>query len=244
MPSPNAAAPKPPTAAPPARPMLRAVGKAEAPALAPSSAPPAAAATPLPRGGSVCVPASDRPARSAPPAPRPAPLLLGSLLRAPGRPPLRRPGLLRRLRLSRDLGRLGRGLLRRELLYVGCCCSLDLLRALPGPDDELLGVCWPADDSRQHSLLHLRCSSLSVAESKALHSLSDSRGAAAMMASPPRSAALPSLPLTLLLGAAGGGLGALKSSRRKASSGPLSLSVSGPGPKKLGRLICGKGLPW
>ena len=33
-------------------------------------------------------------------------------------------------------------------------------------------------------------------------------------------------------------------SRRKASSGPLSLSVSGPGPKKLGRLICGKGLPW
>ena len=35
----------------------------------------------------------------------------------------------------------------------------------------------------------------------------------------------PSLPLTLLLGAAGGGLSALKPSRRKASSGPLSLSV-------------------
>ena len=48
---------------------------------------------------------------------------------------------------------------------------------------------------------------------------------AAMIASPPRRAASPSLPLTLLLGAAGGGLGASKPSRRKASSGPLAVGL-------------------
>ena len=81
--------------------------------------------------------------------PQPAPELRGSQLRAPAPPQQLRPAPLRHLprllqgrRLGqqrRDLGRLGGRLLRRELLNVSRGGLLHLLRALPGPDDQLLG---------------------------------------------------------------------------------------------------------
>ena len=77
---------------------------------------------------------------------------------------------------GRSSSRRGSG--RRHSGRTCCCgCSLNLLRALPCSDDQLLRVSGPADDSRQHALLHLRCSSLSVAEPKTFYSLPETCGA-------------------------------------------------------------------